>query len=405
MIPLREIFILSIRSILRNKIRSALTMLGIIIGVSSVILLVSLGQGLQKYITSQFEELGTNLIIVLPGKVAIGGNSGGGFSQGPPNFAGSKLTIKQADDLQKLDGAIEQAGTAIEMATAIKYKGKSQYTTAAAISANYGKIRNISVAEGRNFNQSDVDLSRKVAILGRGLADKLFGQSQVIGSDVTIGDQRFTVVGILKDIGAGSIGIDLNNFLAIPITTGQKVFNQTNVQTIVIKAKTKEDVPTAITLTKKYLGKELKDNEFSVLDQSSLVTTINQILGVLTAALGGIAAISLVVGGVGIMNIMLVSVTERTREIGLRKAVGAKESDIRIQFLIEAVVLSVMGGTIGILVGAGGAFIINKFVTTSVTFWSVMLSFGVSAAVGIVFGVAPAIRASRLDPIDALRYE
>jgi putative ABC transport system permease protein len=392
MIPLREIFILSIRSILRNKIRSALTMLGIIIGVSSVILLVSLGQGLQKYITGQFEELGTNLIIVLPGKVAIGGGGGASFSQGPPNFAGSKLTIKQA-------------GTAIEMPTAIKYKGKSKYTTAAAISANYGKIRNISVAEGRNFNQSDVDLSRKVAILGKGLADNLFGQSQAIGGEVTIGDQRFTVVGILKDIGAGSIGLDVNNFLAIPITTGQKVFNQTNVQTIVIKARTKEDVPAAIALTKKYLGKELKDDDFSVVDQSSLVTTINQILGVLTAALGGIAAISLVVGGVGIMNIMLVSVTERTREIGLRKAVGAKESDIRIQFLIEAVVLSVMGGGIGILIGAGGAFIINKFITTSVTFWSVMLSFGVSAAVGIIFGVAPAIRASRLDPIDALRYE
>ncbi len=201
------------------------------------------------------------------------------------------------------------------------------------------------------------------------------------------------------------MGLDIDNFVAIPITSAQRLNGTNTVQALNIKVRSKEEIPDAIALTKRYLGKQLKKDEFSVLDQASLVSSINSILGIVTAALGGIAAISLVVGGIGIMNIMLVSVTERTKEIGLRKAIGATPSNILTQFLIEAVVLSLVGGGIGIALGFGGSLIIQQYFPAQVTFWSVALAFGVSSAVGIVFGVAPAIRASRLQPIEALRYE
>lgn len=396
-----ETLILSLKSILRNKIRSALTMLGIIIGVASVILLVSVGQGLQQYITGQFEDLGTNLITVLPGRVSLDE----GFSGGPPNFAGSKLTLSQAEKLDRLGGPIDVAGAASEIPVSIQYKGESKYTTVAGITANYSEIRNLTVSEGRNISEQDVEIGRKVVILGQGIVEDLFGQSTAIGKEVTIGEEKYQVIGILRELGTASIGFDINNFAAIPITSAQRLSGANSVQTIVVKTKTKEDIQEAIDTTKRFLSQELTEDEFSVIDQSSLLGTITQILGVLTLALGGIAAISLVVGGVGIMNIMLVSVTERTREIGLRKAVGARPNDILTQFLIEATVLSLVGGGVGILIGWGGSMIINQFFPSSVTLWSVGLAFGVSAAVGIIFGVAPAIRASRLDPIQALRYE
>lgn len=400
-----QIFTLALKSIWRNKTRSFLTMLGIIIGVASVILLVSIGQGLQLYITKQFESLGTNLIVVLPGQVSLGGSGGSTFSSGPPNFGGSKLTVQQAEQIDRLGQPIEAAGAAIEQPASIQYLGKSKYTTVAGITSNYASLRNITVAEGRLILNSDVDAGRNVVIIGKSIARDFFGANDPIGKQVTIGSQRFQVIGILRDLGVASFGTDINNFVAMPISTGERVFGIKNAQVIAVKATSKEEVPAAIKKVKLYMSQRLKDDEFSVLDQASLVQTINQILGVLTVALSGIAAISLVVGGVGIMNIMLVSVTERTHEIGLRKAVGAKESDILIQFLIEAVVLSAFGGGIGILIGAGGALIVNQFISTAVTFWSVVLAFGVSATVGIVFGVTPAIRASRLDPIQALRYE
>ncbi len=398
----KETMLLALRSVWRNKVRSVLTMLGIIIGVAAVIILVGLGQGLQKYITGQFEEMGTNLVMVLPGNINL---AEGHFGQGPPNFAGSKLTIKQTEKIAKLGSPIENAVASIEMPASIKYRGESKYTTIAGISAEYGDVRNIEVKEGRDITQTDVDLARKVTVLGQGIVEDLFGASQALGKEVTIGEEKFKIIGILKKIGSQSIGFDINNFAAIPITSAQRLFGTDNVQTITIKAEEKEDIPQVVGMTEKLLSKQLKEDEFSVFDQSNLLETINEILGVLTAALGGIAAISLIVGGVGIMNIMLVSVTERTREIGLRKAVGAKPSDIRNQFLIEAVTLSVLGGILGITLGILVSTGLNRFFPTSVTLWSVTLAFGVSVAVGIIFGIAPAIRASRLDPIDALRYE
>ena len=399
MIPIREITKLAVRSLFRNKSRSILTMLGIIIGVSAVILLVSIGQGLQSYITQQFESLGSNLIVVLPGKVGSGGSVTG------PNLAGSKLTLADVDRLSRLGGAVESVGAGIEMPSTVSFLGKSKYTTTAGLTAEYQKMRNLTVSEGRMITDSDNRAGRNVVDIGPGLVDSLFGGASPIGKQVTMGGQKFQVVGVLSKIGSGGFGVDVNSFVVLPLTTAQKLFGMKSIQAIGVKAIDKDSIPVAIAQVKKELGKRLKDDDFSVVDSSSLVATINQILGVVTFALGGIAAISLVVGGVGIMNIMLVSVTERTREIGLRKAVGAKPRDILVQFLIESVTLSVAGGGLGVLIGFLGSLVINQFITTTVTFWSVALAFGVSAAIGIIFGVAPAARASKLNPIEALKYE
>ncbi|QQG42087.1 MAG: ABC transporter permease [Candidatus Woesebacteria bacterium] len=400
MIPIGEIVRLSIQSLLRNKTRSILTMLGIIIGVSAVILLVSIGQGLQNYITQQFESLGSNLVIVLPGKV---GGGGGGF--GAPNIAGSKLSLGDVDKLSRIGGAVESVGAGIEMPSSVSYLGKTKYTTTAGLTAEYQKMRNLTVSSGRMMSESDNRAGRNVVNIGPGIVDSLFGGANPIGKQITLGGQKFQVVGVLSKIGSGGFGIDVNSFVVLPLTTAQKLFGMKSVQAIGIKAKDKDSIPEVIRQVKKELSKRLKEDDFSVVDSSSLVATINQILGVVTLALGGIAAISLIVGGVGIMNIMLVSVTERTREIGLRKAVGAKPKDILIQFIIESVTLSVVGGGIGVLIGFLGALAINQFISTTVTFWSVALAFGVSAAIGVIFGVAPAASASKLNPIDALKYE
>lgn len=403
MIAISEISTLALKSLFRNKTRSILTMIGIIIGVSAVILLVSIGQGLQKYITDQFEQLGANLVLVVPGRV--GRDGGNALSGGPPNFNVTKLTIKDGEDIAKLGGAIDAVGVGIENQGTVEYKGKNKYTTIGGMSASYMKIRNLTVSKGRALTPNDDRSGRNVVILGESVIEKLFGAGEVLGREVTIGGQKFQVVGVLSKIGSGGFGVDINNFAIIPVTSAQKVYGVKTVMVIGVKAKSKDEIPQVINTVKRHLSKKYDDNDFSVVDQSSLVESINQILGVVTVALGGIAAISLIVGGVGIMNIMLVSVTERTREIGLRKAVGAKPSDILYQFLIEAVVLSLTGGAIGVLIGALGSWGLSKFVSTSISPWSVILAFGVSALVGIIFGVAPAARASKLNPIEALKYE
>jgi len=399
MIEFEETISLATKSIWRNKARSGLTMLGIIIGVSAVILLISLGQGLSNYITDQFESLGTNQIYVLPGAGFEG------FGQGPPNFAGSKLTLKQVDDISKLGGAIKTAAADNEIPSSVKYKGESIVSTVAGVSSSWMQMSNVEIGRGRGLISSDIEQSRNVAVIGQTVTEDLFGGSSPIDKKVSIGDANFTVIGELSSLGTQSIGVDIDNFVIIPITSAQRTFGIDNISTIVVQATSKDEIDAAVDKVERYLSTQIDEDDFSVVDQSSLLDTINQILGVLTASLGGIAAISLVVGGVGIMNIMLVSVTERTREIGLRKAIGAKPSDIRNQFVIEAVSLSVVGGGIGILIGYLGSVAINQFFPAEVTLWSVALAFGVSAGVGIIFGVAPAVRASKLDPIDALRYE
>jgi len=397
-----EFIKLSLLTLRRNKIRSLLTMLGIIIGVSSVILLVSIGTGLQEYITSTFESLGTNTVYVMPGKIDLKSMQ----SAGTAMMTVSKFDTSDVADILRNSSVITEASPAIVGAGLITYRGKTVSTETVGVWENYFRIQNFSAATGDIITQNDVERSRKVIVLGDKPASDLFGDTDPVGTYITLGEVRYLVKGRLEAKGAGgALGSSIDDHAFIPYTTGLRQFNQSNPYMIAAQAATQDDVEQAATDIKRTLLRRLKEDDFTVMKQSELLSTINQMLGAITVALGGIAAISLLVGGIGIMNIMLVSVTERTREIGLRKAVGATEQDILVQFLIEAMILSLFGGLIGIAIGALGSYAMKQLITTYVTLWSVLLAFGFSAFIGIIFGVAPAIRASKLDPIEALRYE
>lgn len=399
---------ISLNSLKANKMRSALTMLGIVIGVSSVILLVSIGTGLKTYITSQLESLGANTLFVFPGEfeIAPAGGGGGGPSGAMPGagIAASKFTFNHLNDLKRgvqtakvVMGYTENNGT-------MRYKGKTHITQVSGTGPEYPQIRNQKTILGSFFTSSQYNSAKKVAVLGKSAAEELFGEENPVGKKITISDQHYTILGVLGATGAFG-GIDVDDIVFVPTTTAMRQFDMEHIQSFWVQSQSPQTIPQTREEIEKILEKTLKKDEFSVLDTKSLLNVISSVLGILTAALGGIAAISLIVGGIGIMNIMLVSVTERTREIGLRKAVGATPRNILIQFLIEATVLSVLGGTIGILIGIGGSLLIGRFFTTTITFWAIALAFGVSSLVGVIFGVAPAAKASRLDPLTALRYE
>jgi putative ABC transport system permease protein len=391
---------LSFIALKTNKIRSLLTMLGIIIGVSSVILLVSIGTGLQNYVTEQFASLGSNTIMVMAGEVDM--------SQGPRGamMSTSKFEVSDATDLERGSDAIKYASPMIQGFGTFTHEGKTSSTEVWGVWENYFAIGKYEAEYGHIITQNDVERSRRVIVLGNKPAVDLFGEGvNPVGKRLTLNDVQFEIAGVLKSKGGGGAMGSADDFSAIPLTTAMRQFDTNRPYMLIVEAIDSDHVAEATEDVKQILLKRLKDDEFTVLESTQLLETINQFLSVITAALGGIAGISLLVGGIGIMNIMLVSVTERTREIGLRKAVGAKPQDILIQFLIESVILSMFGGGIGIALGMLGSLAMSQFIHTYVTMWSVLLASGFSALIGIIFGVAPAIRASRLDPIDALRYE
>lgn len=384
-------------AILVNKMRTFLTVLGIVIGVMSVILLISLVSGLKTYITSQIEGLGANLLIVIPGRI--------GGARSPGGVQANRLVYTDAVNLRKSLGSDVEVSAAVQRNATLEFGNKIDRGVAVfGVEATYPKVISLTLSQGRFFNQAEQQSSRKVAVIGTTVKNNLFGEGKSMGKTVDVAGIKYVVVGILGPRGA-IFGIDLDNSIYIPFSSAQRQFGIDRLNTIYISVKTADSVKNVQNKVINLLKKRLSEDEFTVQSQEQTLSTISQITNVLTLALGSIAAISLIVGGIGIMNIMLVSVTERTREIGLRKAVGAKPSDIRNQFLIEAVALSGLGGVIGIILGIGTAFIIGRFFTTTVPFWSVALAFGFSMLVGIIFGVAPAIRAARLDPIQALRYE
>jgi len=398
-----ELFRSALTAIRANKTRSFLTTLGIIIGVASVILLVSIGNGLQTFVTKQFQDLGSNILFIAPGKVSVGGGGG------PPVSAEAKFTFDDVTQIAKLGPPITAAfGTILKPSTA-KYINKTYDVTVAGVSGQYGKIRNIKAATGSFISDSMVERSQKVVVIGPKVVEKLFGTNKsIIGKVIQISDQKVTVIGVTESKGGGLGGGtgDLDSYVYMPITTGQKIFGIRRPASMAVQTDTAENTGRATDMLKKYFDRKgLTSDDYTILEPKEILAQINTFLGAITGALSGIAAISLVVGGIGIANIMLVSVTERTREIGLRKAIGATRRDILLQFLIEAVVLSAIGGAIGILIGAGFSAIISRFIETAVSWQSVALAFGISALVGIVSGLAPAIRASRLNPIEALRYE
>ncbi|MCX6783573.1 MAG: ABC transporter permease [candidate division WWE3 bacterium] len=398
---LLEILKVSLKAIAHNKVRAALTMLGIIIGVASVILLVSIGSGLQGYITGQLDTLGSNLVTVLPGKVSFS-------SGGAPAFAASKLNQQALDLITRSPAVAEVMGVHFSPGV-LKYRNQKIYVSQIqGVSAKLLSIAsNHKISQGRFFSSGQASIGSRVVVIGDQARIDLFGNNvSPLDHDITIEGRTYKVIGVFERQGGTGFGGNSDSIAMIPDEAFQKQFGFTNYAEIMLQAKPEYGAQRAAEDIKRVLGRRLdSENDFSIFTQEQLLTSVNSILGAVTAALGGIAAISLVVGGIGIMNIMLVSVTERTREIGLRKAVGAKPAAILLQFMLEAIILSLFGGLIGILLGAGGSAIINNFIKTSVSLGSIALAAGVSAAIGIVFGTAPAISAARKDPIVALRYE
>ena len=398
-----ETFRVAFEAIMSNKVRSGLTMLGVIIGVMAVILLVSIGQGAQVYITKELTGMGTNLLIITPGKTS----TRGGFH--PPS-AGTvrKLTYDDSQALKRRAWLLTDAVPLVFGTGKLKYQNMGRDMMIIGTTPEFQRVRNLFVDTGSYISQGDVDSKSKVIVLGTKVKEELFGAENPLGKVVTLSDARYRVIGVMRKKGT-SLGMDIDDIVYIPVTSGQELFDTDSLFEIIASTPRADDVDRAIAQIKDLLIKRHAHKEdFTIQTQGAMLETMNTILGVLTAVLGGIAGISLLVGGIGIMNIMLVSVRERTREIGIRKALGARNRDIMAHFMIEAMTLSGAGGVIGILVGVGLALLIPVFVDvlpTSVSSWSILMAFFFSAAVGIFFGVYPARKAALQDPIQALRYE
>jgi putative ABC transport system permease protein len=402
---------IALRSLRVNKLRSALTMLGIIIGVGAVIAMVAVGAGASARVAEQIQSLGSNLIIVLSGSVNTAGVRVG---------QGSQLTITEDDSaaIAREIQAVQVSAPTVRGNAQVVFGNLNWYTGIQGVSADYFEARDWAVATGRPIGPEDVDGATKVVLLGQTTAVNLFGDLDPLGEIVRIKKVPFTVIGLLDRKGQNSWGQDQDDVAVIPISTAKKkVLGKSNsnpraVGAISVKIRAGEDVSEAEVQLRELLRQRhrlqpYQDDDFNVRNLSEILQTQEESSKVMTYLLAAIASVSLLVGGIGIMNIMLVSVTERTREIGLRMAVGARGRDILSQFLIEAVTLSLIGGVIGIAAGLGGAEALSYFAEwrTLVAPGAIALAFGFAAAVGVFFGFYPARKAARLDPIEALRYE
>ena len=393
-----ESFRIAIRALSANKVRSVLTMLGVIIGVAAVILLVSIGTGVQEQVTGQISGLGSNLLFVFPGNFEDGGAGGG-----PGGGITKQFTL---DDVAYVQSRIGDQGNVIptlNAAAQLRVGNRTKNSTVGGTDQNGKDAAAGTIEQGRWFSRGEVVGNSRVAVIGSDVRDEFYPGQNPVGRKLDISGQEFTVIGLLAAKG-GSLGGSQDNVVDIPVTTAQQILNTKDISGMLVQVLDTEQIEAVKAQVQRILEPRFGD-QFTVFTQEQTLGILSTLLGTLTAMLAGLASISLLVGGIGIMNIMLVSVSERTREIGIRKAVGARTYDILSQFVIEAMVLSVLGGVLGILVGAGGALAMQKWVPAQVTFWAVALAFLFSAAVGIFFGVYPAYRASRLDPIEALRYE
>ncbi|RLC35702.1 ABC transporter permease [Candidatus Shapirobacteria bacterium] len=402
-----ELFKSSLKAIFKNKSRTILTSLGIIIGVTSVILLVSIGNGLKSFISEQFESLGSNLIFISPGQIF---DKNGQMNRDESSmFIGVTFDQKDIVKLKRnLKSLVSDVVPISQKKVDVKYKKQKENATLIATTYRYSNVRNTKPPTnlGRWFTKQEDAKGSKLAILGFQIAQDLSPHQSLLNRKIVISGKNLRVIGILDKQGSSMGGPDLDNYIYVPYKAGASLTGDKNkIQIINIKSQNKEDIDLVKKKIKKIMLEKYDKDSFSVFDQSQVLSSINTILNTLTIALTGIAAISLVVGGIGIMNIMLVSVSERTREIGLRKAIGASPPAILIQFLFEATILSTFGGLVGIILGSLGTTTINRFFPAKVTLSSILLAFGVSTLVGIIFGVAPAKRASKLSPIEALRYE
>jgi putative ABC transport system permease protein len=394
-------------AIFANKVRSGLTMLGIVIGISSVIAMLSIGQGAQNSIQSSIQSIGSNLVLITPGA-----QRGPGVQVSAGRGSAKTLTMSDVDAIKAEVTNIKAIAPEVSGRYQVTASGQNTNTTVTGTVPDYQSVRNVSVAEGTFITEQNLQAGSKVAVIGPNVRDDLYGEgADVIGKKIRINKIDFTIIGITVAKGGTGFGSQ-DDLIWVPITTAQRMLSGDEyVTTISVQAPDADsttDIQMQITdlLTLKH---NIKNGvlDFSVLNQADIAATATSITQIFTILLGSVAGISLVVGGIGIMNMMLTTVTERTREIGLRKAIGAKKRDISLQFLIEAMMLTFIGGAIGIILGWLISFGINYsgLIATQVSWFSIILSFTVSAFIGIVFGYYPARRAAGLNPIDALKYE
>jgi putative ABC transport system permease protein len=400
---------ISFRALRVNKMRSALTMLGIIIGVGAVIAMLAVGTGASRRISEYISKMGSNLLMIVPGTTTAGGVRMGSGTQ-------PTLTLADAEAILKESRAVSDVAPVLSGVAQVVYGHQNWSTGVVGTTPGMLNVRDWPLASGRSFTQQDVKSATKVCLLGQTVVENLFGDMDPIGQFIRIKNLPFTVIGVLAPKGQSPQGQDQDDTIYVPVTTAQKKLFGTTfpgmVRTIMVKAKSTEDLASAEKQVNELLRQRHRigpkqDNDFTVRNLTQFMQAQEQSTKVMTLLLGAIASVSLLVGGIGIMNIMLVSVTERTREIGIRMAIGAKTWDIRLQFIIEALILSLIGGVAGIIAGISASEIISALAgwATVVSPFAILTAFGFSGSVGIFFGFYPAYKASLLDPIEALRYE